>query len=261
MKIAVTGKGGVGKSTLAAGLALLLARQGGRVLAVDADPDANLASALGLSPAEAAKIVPIAEQAALIEARTGAKVKQYGQMFKLNPEVADIAANFAVSHGGVDLLVLGAVDRGGGGCACPESVLLKALVMNLVLHRQETLILDMEAGIEHLGRGTARGVDTMVIVIEPGLRSVDCARKIVRMAGEIGIRSVDIVANKVASPTEETFVRNAFPEKELLGILPYSEAIRRGDIAGTSVLDNCDPAMLSGLAGILGKLEERHAHE
>ena len=163
LKLAITGKGGVGKSTLAATLAALLAEQGRRVVAVDADPVANLATALGISAAEQAKIVPISQRRALIEERTGAKVKQYGQVFKLNPDVADIAETYAYRHKGVALLVLGAVQQGGGGCACPESVLLRALVQDLVLAQEDALIMDMEAGVEHLGRATARGVDVVLV--------------------------------------------------------------------------------------------------
>ena len=149
MKIAVSGKGGVGKSTIAASIALLLAQRGQRVLALDADPDANLAAAMGYSPGipGVAEITPISAEIALIEERTGAKVNAYGQVFKLNPEVSDVAGKLAVKHKGVELLVLGAVKRGGSGCACPENVFIKALVTDLVLYKSETLIMDMEAGI------------------------------------------------------------------------------------------------------------------
>ena len=133
MKIAISGKGGVGKSTVAGTLSLLWAADGRRVLAVDADPDANLASALGVPPELCARVRTIAQERGLIEERTGAKVRQFGQMFKLNPDVADIAERYAVRHAGVDLLVLGAVPHAAGGCACPESVLLKSLVLHLVL--------------------------------------------------------------------------------------------------------------------------------
>ena len=151
MKLAISGKGGTGKSTLAAALSLLMAGKGWRVVAVDADPDGNLAAALGASPEEASRIVPISKQKELIEERTGAKVKQYGQMFKLNPEVSDIAEGYGTNLKGVTLLVLGAIEAGGSGCACPESVLIQALVSDLVLHRKDALVMDMEAGIEHLG--------------------------------------------------------------------------------------------------------------
>lgn len=255
MKIAVSGKGGVGKSTLSAALALLLARRGRTVLAVDADPDANLAASLGVPADERRRMIPIARQIALIEERTGAKVGRSGQVFKLNPDVSDIADAFAWRHGGVSLLVLGAVERGGGGCACPENVLLKALVSDVVLNRDEALVLDMEAGIEHLGRGTTRGVDVMIVVVEPGQRSVDTARRVFELGGQIGLRRFCVVANKIVTPTDEAFVRAAFPGEELLGMIPYSEELRGADRDGRSVLDGVSAALLARFEAILEQLE------
>jgi CO dehydrogenase maturation factor len=255
MKLAVSGKGGVGKSTLSAALALLMARRGRQVLAVDADPDANLAASLGMPAVERQRIVPIAKQVALVEERTGAKVSQFGQMFKMNPDVADIADNFAWRHNGVALLVLGAVERGGGGCACPENVLLKALVSDLVLHRDEALVMDMETGIEHLGRGTARGVDTMVVVVEPGQRSIDTARRVLELGKQIGLQRFRVVANKVAGEADEVFIRSAFRKDDLIGVIPYSEELRGGDRDGRSVLDGITPPLLARFEGILTKLE------
>ena len=254
MKIAISGKGGVGKSTLAAGLALLMARNGQRVLAVDADPDANLASALGISEARQQDIIPISQQAALIEERTGAKVKQYGQMFKLNPEVSDIAGEYATIHENVALLVLGAVEQGGSGCACPESVLIRALVTDLVLYKDDALIMDMEAGVEHLGRATARGVDMMLVVVEPGQRSVDSAKRVIRMAAEIGLTNIRFVANKVNGAEDEAFIREALPDQEVFGMIPYSEEIRKGDRVGISVLDSIGPEIYAEFEAILNKL-------
>lgn len=254
MKVAVSGKGGVGKSTLAAALALLLAQRGWKVLALDADPDANLAATLGIPEEKRLQIIPVSRQADLIEQRTGAKIKQYGQIFKLNPEVSDIADSYAVQHAGVSLLVLGAIERGGSGCACPENVLIRALVADLLLYKNEALVMDMEAGIEHLGRATAQGVDAMLVVVEPGLQSIECARRIATLSHEIGIKNIHFVANKVNGNPEEEFIRNAFPEYPLLGLIPSCESIRRNDWYGRSVLDGLDEKMTGIFLGILNKL-------
>jgi CO dehydrogenase maturation factor len=255
MKLAISGKGGAGKSTLAAALSLLLARQGRRVLAVDADPDGNLAAALGASPEEQKQIVPIAQRKALIEERTGAKVREYGQMFKINPDVAGIAEEYATSFKGVSLLVLGAIEAGGSGCACPENALIRALVSDLVLRRDDAVIMDMEAGIEHLGRATARGVDTMIVVVDPSQRAVDSAQRVIRLGGEIGLRDIRLVANKVVSLADEAFVRAAAGSKELLGVIPWSEEIRSAERAGLSVLDGASPELLGRLEAILKSLQ------
>jgi CO dehydrogenase maturation factor len=259
MKVAVSGKGGVGKSTLTGALALLHARRGSRVLAVDADPDANLAACLGMDAERQREIVPISRQLALIEERTGAKVREYGQIFRLNPEVSDIADSYATLHDGVALLVLGAVERGGSGCACPENVLIRALVADLVLYRDEALFMDMEAGVEHLGRATARGVDTMLLVVEPGQRSIASARRVIAMAGEIGLEDARLVANKVTGPEDEAFIRGEFPDHELLGVIPYAEEIRRSDRDGRSVLDGLSAEVLQCFEGVLSELQREAA--
>ncbi len=256
MKLAISGKGGVGKSTISAALALLISRRDRNVLAVDADPDTNLAAALGISLDQRRKIVPISRQIALIEERTGAKVKQYGQIFKLNPDVADIADKYAVRCEGVTLLVFGAVEQGGGGCACPENVLIRALVTDLVLYKDDALVMDMEAGIEHLGRGTSRGVDVMLIVVEPGQRSIDCAGRIIRMSKEIGIKKIKLIANKTNDTDDEDFIRNAFPDHKFVGVVPYSEGIRLADRDGRSVLDGMEPDLYMRFEDILSSLEQ-----
>ncbi len=155
MKIAISGKGGVGKTTFAALLIKNLSEMGHKVLAIDADPDANLATALGIDHAE--KIVPISEMKDLVEERTGAKPGSIGQMFKLNPKVDDLPDALSYKLDGIKFMRLGGITKGGGGCICPESTLLKALVTHLVLLRDEDLVMDMEAGIEHLGQGNRFG--------------------------------------------------------------------------------------------------------
>lgn len=244
VKIAITGKGGVGKSMLTAALALLAAKDGRKVLAIDCDPDANLASALGIPLAAQKGIVTIGAHKRLIEERTGAKVQQYGQMFKLNPEVADIADNFAYHHRGVDLVVLGAVRGGGSGCACPENTLLRALVQDVVLNRDEVLFMDMEPGIEHLGRATARGVTAFITVVEPGARAIESYKRIAGMAGEIGIRDISVVANKVRSEEDEALIRRAVEPHAVLGVIPYAEAILANDRDGQTAIDNLAPDLL-----------------
>lgn len=256
LKIAISGKGGVGKSTLAAALALLLTQDGSRVLALDADPDANLGSALGMTAEQQQAIIPIAKRAALIEERTGARVKQYGQMFKLNPDVADIADTCGYTINGVSLIVLGAIESGGSGCACPESVLIKSLVSDLVLNSDDVLIMDMEAGVEHLGRATARGVDILLIVVEPGQRSIESTRRIIAMAQDIGITKLSLVANKVTSESDKEFIRTAFKDQTIIGFIPYTEALRGADRSGKTVLDNADGWLMECFMGIIERIKQ-----
>jgi CO dehydrogenase maturation factor len=237
-------------------LALLSARRGRKVLAVDADPAESLASTLGYPPEEIAKIVPISRQMKLVEERTGAKVKQYGQVFQLNPKVDDIAHSFATMRDGVALLVLGAVESGGSGCACPESTLLRALVTDLVLYKEDTLILDMEAGVEHLGRGTARGVDVLLVVVEPSAKSVETALRVERLAGDIGLKNVKFVGNKASDSEDEKFIAGSFNPVQLLGILPFSPEIRAASRSGRPVLDALESGLRTRFEKLLDQLEK-----
>jgi CO dehydrogenase maturation factor len=254
MKLAISGKGGVGKSTLAAALSLLMVQKRYKVLAVDADPDANLAAALGVPEEVQRSIIPISKQIALIEERTGARVKQYGQMFKLNPEVSDIVDNYTTEYNGVSLLVLGAIEQGGSGCACPENVLIKALISDLILYKKEAVVMDMEAGVEHLGRATAQGVDTLLIVLEPGQRSIDSTGRIINMAQDIGVKNIQLIANKIVLAEDVKFIQDAFPEWNLIGEIPYSEKLRLSDRSNLSVLDGLDNDLLERFEKILGIL-------
>jgi len=236
-KIAISGKGGVGKTTLAALLAHIYARRGRKVLAIDADPNANLSSALGFPPELAARITPIAEMEELIYERTGARPGTYGTFFKLNPRVDDIPDRFSVVHRGVRLLVMGPIKRGGAGCVCPESALLKNLVAHLLLHRDEVLIMDMEAGVEHLGRATAQAVDGLLIVVEPGLRSLETARRIKKLAADIGLRNIYVVGNKVRDENDRDFIAQQLSDFQLLGFLSYSPLAIEADRRGVAVFD------------------------
>ncbi|MHB0912351.1 MAG: ATP-binding protein [Armatimonadota bacterium] len=258
LKLAISGKGGVGKSTLAGTLARLYAVDGCRVLAIDADPDANLASALGMPAELRSSVRTISEEKELVEERTGAKAQEFGQVFSLNPEVADIADKYAVNHAGVDLLVMGAVTRAGGGCACPESVLLKSLVRYLVLKRDEVVVLDMEAGIEHLGRSTAMGVDLMLAVVEPGRRSVETAHRIREMASQLGIRHFGVVVNKSTNRNEdETWMKKEFGGDAVLGVIPYDARIAEADRTGRSIADLDDGGLLGVFRNIKSVVSER----
>ncbi len=257
LKLAISGKGGVGKSTVAAMFAHLAAGEGRRVLAIDADPDANLAAALGMPADERSAIVPLAERRALIEQRTGAKVNQYGQVFKLNPDVADIADKQSAQFRDIHLLVLGAIESGASGCACPESVLLRALLMDVVLYKEDCVILDFEAGLEHLGRATAQGVDLMVVVAEPGRRAVETAASVRRMAGEIGIGRVAVLGNKVAGDEDRAFMGRELGGADYLGGLPFSKIIRRADREDVPLVDIADPAMMRLFRELWEKIKAR----
>ena len=236
-KIAISGKGGVGKTTLAGLLAHIYAGRGQKVLAIDADPDANLASALGFPEELVARITPIADMEQLIAERTGAQPGGYGGFFKLNPRVDDIPDRFCAIHRDIKLLVMGTVKKGGGGCICPESALLKNLVRYLLVQRSEVVIMDMEAGIEHLGRGTAEAVDALIIVVEPGRRSLQTAQAIWGLAGDIGLERIYVVGNKVRDQTDRDFITQNLPGYQIIGFLSATPKAVEADLKGVSVFD------------------------
>ncbi len=232
MKIAITGKGGVGKTTLASLLSHLFVEEGKRVIAVDADPDANLASALGLQKEEAEKIKPIAEMDKLIEERTGAKAGSMGGMFKLNPRVDDLPEGIGYRMNGITLLIMGKSKVAASGCYCPENVLLRRLLRHLVVERSEVVIVDMEAGIEHLTRGTAESVDAFIVIVEPGQRSIQTAHAVKDMAEELGVKKVFVVANKVRDAVDLEFIKKNIGDMEIAGFMRFNEAIIEADMKG-----------------------------
>ncbi|HEY94613.1 MAG TPA: AAA family ATPase [Dehalococcoidia bacterium] len=238
MKIAISGKGGVGKTLLASLLAKIFAQSGYSVIAVDADPDANLAATLGFPDPN--NITPISEMADLIEERTGARPGQSAPYFKLNPKVDDIPEKFAKKMDGIRLMLMGRVKRGGAGCYCPESALLQTLMSHLLLARNEVVIMDMEAGIEHLGRGTARAVDKLIIVVEPGRRSIETASSIKGLASEIGLENLVVVGNKVRNESDREFLISYLPDFTILGFIPYDQAVIEADHANLSPLESSE---------------------
>ncbi len=225
MKLAISGKGGVGKTTLSAMLAAALSLQGHSVVAIDADPDANLASALGIPDSE--PITPLAAMRELIQERTGAK-EGYGTFFKLNPHVEDIPDRYCRRIGGIRLLVLGGIAKGGEGCLCPATALLKALLVHLVLGREEALVMDMEAGLEHLGRATAQTMDGLIVVVDPTAWSTQTARRVQKLAGDLGMRRLYAVANRVNRPAEIEKIVGELQDIPLLGHLPTDDRLARG---------------------------------
>jgi CO dehydrogenase maturation factor len=241
MKIAVAGKGGVGKTTVAGTLARLLGRSGLRILAVDADPSLSLWSALGVPREVAQRIVPLTKNETLLKERLKLdKEDAYGAFFKLNPRVDDLAAKFAVSGpDNVSLLVAGTVETGGSGCMCPSATLIKSLMRHLIVGSDEAFVMDMDAGVENLGRGTTRGMDALLVVTEPGQRSLETLARIRGLAADIGVGRIFAIGNKVASQEDDVIIRKRVGDETLplLGNIPFDAAIGEADRRGVAPLD------------------------
>jgi len=241
MKIAVSGKGGVGKTLLVAFLSTTFAKSGYSVLAIDADPNVNLASAFGFPNPE--EITPISKMDDLIEERTGARPGQMAPYFRLNPKVDDLPDKYSLRRDRIKVMVMGPIKAAGSGCYCPEGALLEALVTYLLLEVDEMVILDMEAGIEHLTRGTAKGVDKLIIVVEPSRRSVETGYRVRDLALEIGLSNIGVVGNKIRNESEKGFLISNMAGFEFLGFIPYDEGIIAADIAGSSLVDASEEVM------------------
>ena len=256
LKVAFGGKGGVGKTTITSLLARCLAsRNDKKVIAIDADPVTNLAAGLGIS--EDQPITPIAELSELIAERTGAEPGTMGGFFTLNPKVDDIPDRFSLEKAGVKLLVMGTVKKGGAGCICPESTILKALMTHLVLYRDDVVLMDMEAGVEHLGRATSSSVDALVVVVNPGARSRAAAGQINKLGKDIGIKNIVILGNRIRDEKDESLIREAFTDYTILGFLPEMHEIVEADREGRRPFENINdaPKELLAIADTLSSLE------
>ncbi|MCF8091141.1 MAG: AAA family ATPase [Desulfotignum sp.] len=258
LKLAFGGKGGVGKTTITALIARSIAalNKDTSVIAIDADPVANLAAALGID--ETRPITPVAELSDLIAERTGAKPGTMGGFFTLNPKVDDIPDRFSLEKDGVKLLVMGTVQQGGSGCICPESTILKALMNHLVLARNEVVVMDMEAGVEHLGRATSGSVDALVVVVNPGKRSRVAADRIRKLGQDIGIKKILILGNRVRSEQDKALITDSMPDYEILGFLPEMDEIVQADRDGTRPFNDAKniPEAVKTITGKLMALEK-----
>ncbi len=254
-KIAITGKGGVGKTTLSAILCHIFASEGKRVIAFDADPDANLAQALGIAQSEISKLKPISEMTEIIEERTGAKVGTMGGIFKLNPRVDDLPEGIGYKFNGITLLIAGKSKAAASGCYCPENVFLRRLLKHLVVERDEVVIVDMEAGIEHLTRGTAEAVDAFIVVVEPGQRSIQTANTVKQMAKELGVKRVFVVANKIRDEQDLSFLKENIKDIVFLGSIKFNQSIMDADVRGISPYNSSSDTVRE-IIEIKEKLEE-----
>ncbi len=260
MKIAVAGKGGVGKSTIAGMLARQFADDGYRTLAVDVDPDASLAKCIGLSKEQIEGIVPLSEMKDLIRERTEFRdFGVFGSSFKSNPKVSDIPDRFSILHEGVRFLQVGAVKEGGSGCYCAENALIRELMRHLLVETNDVIIMDMEAGIEHLSRGTGDAVDLLIVVVEPGQLSIETARRVRSLAQDVGIPNVAIIGNKVRSEKAKEAIRAGLPEFHILGFLPYDEALLDADLDGIPPFD-VDSTFKRELEAIRMRMIEEFGH-
>jgi len=237
MKIAISGKGGVGKTTIMALLGNEFKKAGKDVLIIDADPSPHMAETLGVK--DVAAIRPIAEMTKLLVERSG-KVEG-SPFYNMNPQVNDILQDFMISHEGVKLMVLGAIQGGDKGCACPENNVLRRMLTKLLMSPDQIVLLDMEAGVEHLGRGTIASVDQLLIVVIPSRSSIRTALKIKKLAEDVKIAKIDFVGNLIRDERDRTFL------SEGLGVAPIaffadSQAIRDAERAEIPITHISAPA-------------------
>lgn len=252
MKIAVSGKGGTGKTTITGGLARAFADEDD-VVSIDLDPSPNLITVLGGADSD---VTPLSEMDDLIKEKTGVEPGSgYGQMFKLNFTVDDILERYGIEcNDRVQLLVAGSIKKGGSGCFCPENALVRRLMEYYLKNWEHTLLMDMEAGVEHLGRGTTQDVDVLLIVVEPNLRSVQTAERISNLAEDLDLNEVQVVLNKVRNQEEKEIIENKL-ELPIIHSVPHSEEVIKADLEGVSVYDK-DGEMKEEMKELKGKLIE-----
>jgi CO dehydrogenase maturation factor len=240
MKIAVSGKGGVGKTLVSGTLAGYFAQKGYKVMAIDADPSPNLALTLGIPVEDANKIIPISENAELLDSKTRT---DFPGVFKLHFTVDDIIEdNGMKSPYGVNLLVMGTVKSAGSGCACGANAVVRELLRHMIVDRDEIVVVDMEAGVEHMGRGTASQVDIMLIVADSSRKSLEISKKLTRFAHEAGIKKVLVIGNRVRDEEEKKLITD-FTQKnelELLALIPYDDTVVKADRVGEAPLKYAD---------------------
>ncbi|MCS7180838.1 MAG: AAA family ATPase [bacterium] len=253
MKIAISGKGGTGKTTISTCLTQIFLKRGKRVILIDADPDSNIKTTLNIKE----EITPLIELKEIIAERTGTTPGERAIVFKMNPEVDDIPDRFFYKNGNLLVGVLGTVRGGGLGCMCPENAFLKAVLRNLILKRNEVVIIDMPAGIEHLGRGTTEGIDWLLIITEPTEKSIDTTERIEKLAKEIKIKRIGVIGNKVESEVERNFISEKLKNLNILGFIPYFQEIKKGEIEGKTPWEVVDK-ILDYFNEIVEKLEVKN---
>ncbi len=253
LKIAIGGKGGVGKTTICAIWAQLFARNDCDVLAIDADPNSNLASAFGLPAEETPE--SLIQMKELIAERTGSGKDAVGSYFKLNPKVSDLPEKFWIEVDKVKLLILGAITQAGSGCACPEGAFLKALLSHTILQRKEVVLIDLAAGVEFMGRASIQGIDALVLIVEPGGRSIETANNMAKMANQLGIKCTAVIANKITENEQIDIIKSQLNNITILGNLNYSKTLQQADMKRISVFGT-DKKITAELKKAKAKLEQ-----
>jgi len=235
LKIAIGGKGGVGKTTVCAIWAQLFVKSGFDVLAIDADPNITLASAFGIASEQCPE--PLTSMKKLIAERTGTTKDAVGTYFKMNPKVSDLPEKYSLDINGLKLLILGAITQGGAGCACPEGAFLKALLTHSILQRQELVLVDLAAGVEFLGRASIQGIDAFISIVEPGGRSIETANNTNKMAKDLGIDCIGTIANKVTESAQVEMIKSQLIDTTLLGTLGYSRHLQEADLKRAAIFE------------------------